>query len=169
MKKALLLAPLMVLLALPGFAQDTQWDIFGGYSFVHSGPGFGLASGDAHGWEASLGYNWNKWLTLKADFDGHYCCDQTMHNFLFGPQFNLGKGQVKPFVHELVGASHGTSTGGFSDTVRGFAAGGGIDVKWTERISVRLVQADYLGTRYADATQNNFRVSAGLVIHFGKK
>ena len=169
MKKTLWLAPLVVLLAMQGFAQDTaKWDVFGGYSFVHSDPGLGLSSGNASGWEASLDYNWNNWLALKADFDGHYCCAQTMHNFLFGPQFNLGHGKVKPWVHGLVGASHGTS-GGFSDTVLGFALGGGIDVKWTDRITVRLVQADYLGTRYGDATQNNFRVSTGLVFHFGKK
>ena len=56
-----------------------------------------------------------------------------------------------------------------SPWVLGFAAGGGLDVKWTDRISVRLVQADYLGTRYGDATQNNFRLSAGIVFHFGRK
>ena len=169
MKKALWLAPLVVLFAMQGFAQDSKVDIFGGYSYVRSDPGFSLPAGNASGWEGALTYNWNNWLALKADFDGHYCCDQTMHNFLFGPQINLGHGKVKPYLHGLVGGSHGTSTGGFSDTVLGFALGGGIDVKWTDRISVRVVQADYLGTRYADATQSNFRLSSGLVFHFGKK
>lgn len=169
MNKALRVAALIVFCAVGSWAQDTsKVDFFGGYSFVHSDPGFGLLSGDANGWEGSLSYNWNNWLALKGDFDGHYCCGQTMHNFLFGPQITLGHGKVSPFVHGLVGASHGTSPG-FSDTVLGFAIGGGLDVKWTERISVRLVQADYLGTRYADATQNNFRLSAGIVFHFGKK
>ena len=151
-------------------AQTTpKFDVFGGYSYVRSDPGFSLPAGNASGWEGALTYNWNNWLALKADFDGHYCCDQTMHNFLFGPQINLGHGKLKPYLHGLVGGSHGTSTGGFSDTVLGFALGGGLDVKWTDRISVRIVQADYLGTRYADATQNNFRLSAGLVFHFGKR
>ncbi|MBZ5648661.1 MAG: porin family protein [Acidobacteriia bacterium] len=169
MKKALWIAPLVVLFAMQGFAQDSKVDIFGGYSYVRSDPGFTLPAGDASGWEGALTYNWNNWLALKADFDGHYCCDQTMHNFLFGPQINLGHGKLKPYLHGLVGGSHGTSFGGFSDTVLGFALGGGLDVKWTDRISVRIVQADYLGTRYADATQNNFRLSAGLVFHFGKR
>ena len=170
MKRALWVTALVVFCAIGSWAQyDSKVDVFGGYSFVHSDPGLSLASGNASGWEASLTYNWNKWLALKADVDGHYCCDQSMHNFLFGPQFNLGHGKLKPFVHGLVGASHGTSTGGFSDTVLGFAAGGGLDLKWTDRISVRLVQADYLGTRYGDATQNNFRLSAGIVFHFGRK
>ncbi len=168
MKRALLVTALVVLCAGAGWAQnESKYDIFAGYSFVHSNPN-GLKAGDASGWEASLTYNWNKRLSLKADFDGHYCCDQTMHNFLFGPQINLGGDKVKPFVHGLVGVSHGTSPG-FTDTVLGFAAGGGLDLKWTDRISVRLVQADYLGTRYLDSTQNNFRLSAGLVFHFGRK
>ncbi len=170
MKKALLFAPLVVLFAIQGVAQDTsKVDFFGGYSFVHSDPGFALPSGNASGWEAALDYNWNHWLALKADMDGHYCCDQTMHDFLFGPQINLAQGKWKPYLHGLVGVSHGTSTGGFSDTVLGFAVGGGLDVKWTDRISVRVVQADLLGTRYADETQKHFRLSAGLVFHFGTK
>ena len=169
MNKILLVTALTVLCAVGSLAQDTsKVDVFGGYSFVHSGPGLGLESGNASGWEAALNYNWNHWLALKADIDGHYCCAQTMHNFLFGPQINLSQGKIKPFVHGLVGASHGTS-GAFSDTVLGFALGGGIDVKWTERISVRVVQADLLGTRYGDETQKNFRLSAGLVFHFGKR
>lgn len=170
MKKALALSALLLLCAAASWGQnDPKFDVFGGYSYVHSGPGMGFASADANGWEASLSYNWNRWLALKADFDGHYCCDQTMHNFLFGPQINLGKGKLKPFVHGLVGVSHGTSTGGFSDNVLGFAAGGGLDYKWTDRISLRIVQADYLGTRYGDETQHNLRLSAGIVFHFGRK
>lgn len=169
MRKFCLLALLVLGFAVPGSAQDSKVDIFGGYSYVRGGPGFGLPSGNASGWEATLSYNWKPWLSLNADIDGHYCCDQTMHDFLFGPQINLGHGKLKPFVHGLVGASHGTSGGVFSDTVRGFAVGGGLDVKASDRISVRIVQADYLGTRYLDATQNHFRLSVGLVFHFGKK
>jgi opacity protein-like surface antigen len=170
MNKPLWVVVILLACAVASGAQDTsKFDIFGGYSFVHSGPGLGLTSGDANGWEASAAYNWNKWLALKADVDGHYCCAQTMHNFLFGPQINLGHDKLRPYFHGLVGVSHGTSSPGFSDTVLGFALGGGVDLKWTDRISLRLVQADYLGTRYGDATQNNFRLSAGLVFHFGKK
>lgn len=169
MTKILLVTALIVSCALGCFAQDVpKVDVFAGYSFVHSDPGFGLLGGDASGWEASLTYNWKDWVGLKADFDGHYCCAQTMHNFLFGPQFTLGRGKVSPFVHGLVGVSHGTSSG-FSDNVLGFAAGAGLDLKVSDRLSVRLVQADYLGTHYADEIQNNFRLSAGVVFHFGRK
>ena len=168
MKRILCVTALLLFCTAGSWAQsESKYDFFGGYSYLHSFPS-GLPAGDAHGWEASLTYNWKNWLALKADFDGHYCCDQTMHNFLFGPQINFGHGKVNPFVHGLVGVSHGTSPG-FSDSVLGFAAGGGIDVKWSDRISVRVAQLDYLGARYLDSTQNNLRISAGLVFHFGSK
>jgi len=170
MKKAFWVTLIALSCAVAGTAQDfSKVDVFGGYSYLRSDPGLGLASGDGHGWEASAAYNVNKWFSLKADVDGHYCCDQTMHNFLFGPQISFRGEKVTPFVHGLVGGSHGTSTGGFSTTVMAFALGGGLDIKWTDRVSLRLAQVDYLGTRYGDATQNNLRVSAGIVIHFGRK
>ena len=168
MKSALVVTALVILCAMPGFAQDSQVDIFGGYSYLHSDPG-GLASGNASGWEASVGWNWNKWFAIKGDISGHYCCDQRMHNFMVGPQINFHSGKVNPFLHGLIGVSHGSSDAGFSDDVLAFAFGGGIDVKASDRISIRIAQVDYLGTRYADETQNNVRVSAGLVFHFGKK
>ncbi len=166
-----LFAGLVCLCALPAAGQDSsKIDVFGGYSYLRGNPGFGLPSGNASGWEGALTYNWNNWLGLKADFDGHYCCEQTMHNFLFGPQITFKRDSTaSPFIHGLVGISHGTSFGGFSDTVLGFAAGGGLDMKVGDRISIRVAQVDYLGTRYADATQNHLRLSAGLVFHLGGK
>jgi opacity protein-like surface antigen len=169
MKRTLLLITLLCVCTAAAFAQTPKLDIFGGYSYLRSNPGFGLPSGNAHGWEASLTYNWNSWLGLKADFDGHYCCDQTLHNFLFGPQISLGHGKLTPYVHGLVGLSHGTSTGGFSDDVLGFALGGGVDWKVGHSWSWRVAQVDYLGTRFADETQDNLRISTGLVFHWGKK
>jgi opacity protein-like surface antigen len=168
MKKVFVIAVLVLLCALPGMAQDYKVDVFAGYSLLHSDPGSGLASANASGWEGALTYNWNDWLGVKADVDGHYCCDSSLHNFLFGPQITLGHGKVSPYLHGLVGVSHG-SAGGFTDNAFAFALGGGLDVKATDRLSVRIAQVDYLGTRFADYTQNNFRFSAGLVFRFGKK
>ena len=50
--------------------------------------------------------------------------------------------------------------------------GGGIDLKASRRFSVRLVNADYLVTTFDNGTnnhQNNLRISAGPVIHFGER
>lgn len=168
MKKMLWMSVLVLLCALPALAQDSKVDVFAGYSFLHTSPGTGLPSANASGWEGALTYNWNNWLGLKADVDGHYCCDASLHNFLFGPQISLGHGKVSPYVHGLVGVSHGSASG-FTDNAFAFALGGGLDVKATNRIAVRIAQVDYLGTRFADYTQNNFRFSAGLVFRLGSK
>jgi len=40
------------------------------------------------------------------------------------------------------------------------------DVKVAPFVSVRLIQVDYLRTQLHGATQNQPRVSAGIVLHF---
>lgn len=54
------------------------------------------------------------------------------------------------------------------------ALGGGLDVKATDRIWIRAFQADYvraeITTGYGTvATQNDLRISAGIVFRFGKR
>jgi hypothetical protein len=44
--------------------------------------------------------------------------------------------------------------------------GGGVDIKAAPFVSVRPIQVDYLMARFASNTQNQLRVSAGLVLHF---
>jgi opacity protein-like surface antigen len=169
MKKILLAGTLAVLLILPAVAQDTPLvDVFGGYSYLHSDPG-ALPAAHTSGWEASVTYNWNDWLGLKADVDGHYCCDgQKMHDFLFGPEFTLHRGKIRPYVHALGGVSVGRSDT-FSEDVWAVAIGGGVDWRVSDRMSIRVAQADWLGAHYGDEVRNNFRFSTGLVFHFGKK
>lgn len=169
MKKFLLAGLVALLFILPSAAQDVpRFDVFGGYSYLHSDPG-ALPSAHTSGWEASATWNWNHWLGLKADVDGHYCCDgQNMHDFLFGPEVTLHRGKVRPFLHVLGGVSVGRSDT-FDQNVWAVAGGGGLDVRATDRISIRVAQADWLGTHYSDELRNHFRFSAGLVFHFGQK
>jgi hypothetical protein len=171
MKRILIVTALLVFFSLQGYAQDSKVDIFGGYSYLRASPGSGLPGANTSGWEASLAYNWNNWLGIKADFDGHYCCDgtdQKLNDFLFGPQINLGHGKLAPYVEGLVGFAHG-SAGGFSENAFAFALGGGVDWNIGKRWGWRVAQADYLGTHFASYTQNNFRLSTGLVFRLGKK
>ena len=79
---------------------------------------------------------------------------------------------MTPFGHVLLGAVRGS--GGFvgisqSATKFGIAPGGGVDVKLSDMVSIRLVEADYLMTRFLGVRQDNIRVSAGIVLTFGKK
>jgi hypothetical protein len=82
-------------------------------------------------------------------------------------------------VHALVGGAHEaigsgiTPVTGFSASVlptsgNAFATaiGGGIDLRVAPFLSVRPIQLDYLPTHFNSTTQNQPRVSAGLVIRF---
>ena len=56
---------------------------------------------------------------------------------------------------------------GFESVGRAIAAGGGFDLDVTHRFTFRVVQADYLNTHTFNNSQNNIRVSTGLLVHFG--
>lgn len=107
--------------------------------------------------------------------------NNSLYNFLGGVQFkdNASEARVKPFAHILAGAGHGrvnvknlfcdtdVDCSGFSGTVSetGFAGafGGGIDVKLSDRVDLRLFQIDYNPIRFDNATTHNFRFGIGFV------
>ncbi len=174
MRTTLVLAGLLALLPCSAAAQEApKVEVFGGYSYIRANPRGGFIGSNGSGWNASGAWNWNKQWGYVADFSGYYCCKgqgQREHNFLFGPQFNLRRHRTNFFVHALIGASHGNAPAvSFSDTVLSWAGGGGVDIRWTDRISLRVAQVDYFGTHYAGTPQHHFRASAGLVIKFGGK
>jgi opacity protein-like surface antigen len=99
----------------------------------------------------------------------------TVHTFLFGPQVSWRRSGVIPFAHVLLGAGHQSLKittnpplgSPFHNTSGGFAMalGGGVDIPLTDRLALRF-QPDYLQTRFFRGTQDNFRVSTGLVFRF---
>src|SRR2546423_1589731 len=94
---------------------------------------------------------------------------------LGGLQIRAGNDKrVRPFAHALVGASlfrgftSDLQTSGnvytFDDaTSFAMALGGGLDVRLSKRIDLRLIQADYTPTFFGSGRQNNFRLSVGVV------
>ena len=112
--------------------------------------------------------------------------DSSVFNILGGIQLkdNAKESTFKPFAHALVGAARvrnkvnfssgfcaaifpSPCPGNFTDSETGLAAalGGGIDIRAGERIDIRAIQFDYNPTRTFDATQHNFRIGVGIVIH----
>jgi len=47
--------------------------------------------------------------------------------------------------------------------------GGGLDLKVSPNVALRLFQADYEMSRFSGTRQDNIRLSAGIVIRVGKK
>ncbi len=166
------------------FAEETpKFDIFAGYSYVRDNPSTsGVPSFNLHGGSASVAYNVNNWLGAVADFGGYHAnnilgsgIDGTISTYLFGPRISYRKHErITPFAQTLFGVAHASGSGfGVSGTDNAFAAsfGGGVDVKLSHRFSWRPAQVEYLLTRFPEATtsretQNNLRVSTGVVFHF---
>jgi hypothetical protein len=107
--------------------------------------------------------------------------------FLFGPRISMHRaGRVNYFAHLLIGfADVHTSVNvpvivandltqiasGTLKAGEGLAVspGLGIDVRLSERMTIRPIQLDYLMTRIFGERQDNARVSAGLNFTFGTR
>jgi hypothetical protein len=165
MRKILCTVGLLLLSSLPAAAQNWHADVFGGYNYTRLDAGGGV---NLNGWEASLNLKPTRWFGIVSDFGGSYGSpfgpSSSFYTYLFGPQINLPT-RVSPFVHALFGGAR-FSTGPFSDNAFATAVGGGIDAQVLPHISWRIFQVDYLATRFASTTQNNTRVSTGILIHF---
>ena len=176
MRRFMWVVVLTVAVVLPAHAQETpQVELMGGYSYLRSDIG-GVDQG-FNGWNGSITENLNHWLGGTADFSGYYAhpggINVNTHTFMFGPHFAYRKsGSVTPFAHVLIGgmrASQGYL--GISQSKTDFAAalGGGVDIKVHKIISIRVVQAEYVYTPYLNMREDNLRVSAGIVLRFGRK
>lgn len=167
MRKLMLVAGLLIFLPMIATAQETpQAEVLLSYSYFRFKPdGKGV---NLNGWNASLAGNVNKWFGLMADFSGHYKSGSNLHLFLFGPKFaSYANRSVTPSFHVLFGGARAGDGG--SDTAFAMALGGGIDANVRKNVAVRLIQADYVLTRFGDNHQNNARLSFGLTFRFGSK
>lgn len=150
------------LLSTPAFGQRVE--IFGGAQFEHL-----QSSYNAVGWNASLTGNFKHVLGITGDFSGVYNSHRSsssVYTYAVGPVLTARLPVVQPFVHALFG---GATASGASVTESGLAilVGGGLDLGFRKGLGFRLVQADWLMTRFGDQTQNKQgRVSTGIVIKF---
>jgi hypothetical protein len=136
-------------------------ELTGGYSYMRfdSSP-----STHMDGWNLAGQYKFSDWFGGVADFSGEYGSGASVHTFLFGPQVSW-PARVSPFAHVLLGGAHFSETGA-SDSAFAVAIGGGIDTKINDRFSWRIIEGDYLPTRFFGSTQNNVRVITALVVRF---
>lgn len=179
-KTALFLLLWLVILA-PGFAAAQsgvapRWEVFGGYSYLRlDSPTFGFANySNLNGWNAAGTFNLNLKWSATLDLSGHYGSQLRDFTYMIGPQYTWRRDKSKFFVHGLFGKTQdrvditvGTKSG-FQGVGRAFGGGGGYDWDWSPRITFRVVQADYIGGNSFGKTQNNIRVSTGVIFHFGQ-
>lgn len=185
MQKIALIFFALVLLAGMASAQiPTSGNVFFGYSYYNTDLS-SIDRANTNGWEASVEGKIIPWVGVVADFDSHYgsqnfsgACpvlgagcgafnaDITEHNFLVGPRVSVSLGKFRPFAEALFGGAHvNVNNGGGSDTSFATALGGGLDYKIIRPVAWRF-QGDYVETRFFGATQNNIRLSTGIVLRF---
>jgi hypothetical protein len=162
MWRPIFFAVLLCTFSLGASAQKVE--IFGGYQFTHLQPAF-----NASGWNAAVTGNFKHVLGIAADFSGAYKDRVHAHTYTIGPVFTARLPVVQPFVHALFGGVtlSGTAPNVGSNTGFAMLLGGGLDVGLRKGIGIRIVQADWMSTRFSGDTFNrNLRVSAGLVVKF---
>jgi opacity protein-like surface antigen len=176
MRKVTWLVSVVLLLGVTARAQDTpKAEVFGGYS--HMFANLNATSFNLNGFHVSVRENLYSWFGGDLDFSTNYGTEAgfkvNTQSIMYGPVFAYRKHpKVTPFGHVLLGAVRGSD--GFEGiskaaTKFGIAPGGGIDVKVSDMLSLRLIEADYISTRFLSTRQDNVRISAGLVLTFGKK
>lgn len=150
------------ILCLPAWAQRVE--IFGGAQFEHL-----ESSYNAVGWNASLTGNFKHVLGITGDFSGVYNSHRTnssVYTYTVGPVLTARLPVIQPFVHALFGGAT-LSSGGSSSSAFAMFVGGCLDIGMRKGIGFRLLQADWLMTKFADQTQDRQgRVSAGIVLKF---
>ena len=150
------------LLCQTAFAQRVE--LYGGAQYEHLESAY-----NAVGWNAALTGNFKHVLGITGDFSGVYNshrASSSVYTYTFGPVLTARLPVVQPFVHALFGGAT-ISAGGTNDSAFAMLVGGGLDIGLRKGIGLRVVQADWLMTKFGGQTQDRQgRVSAGIVIKF---
>jgi len=144
------------------FAADDapKTEFFGGLSILS---GKAVDRVQAYGWQGAVTGNINNTLGLVGDFAGQYK-DGHYYEYLGGPRFHARREKTTFFGHALVGGLTAGSPVGASVSGLAMGFGGGVDMVANERMSVRLVQFDWLPTHIGDVwDKNTVRFGFGLV------
>ena len=187
MKKAILAAcGLLLLSTLPAKAQSTSaLSLSGGYSLrMFTEPDSTRVN--MNGFYVSANYDLFRHFGAEAEIADNFADRGTNGNVnifsgMVGPRFYpFGHKKVTVFAHVLFGEGYYRvnfpAFGGFpptENTATSFTweGGGGLEFKRSARWSVRIVQVDFGQTKFfgSSQSQNNYRISVGVVYHFGQK
>lgn len=143
-----------------------------------------------NGWDVSASVRLARWLRGAADVSAGYGtvpmlftqlspfpnqrfnANTNLHTYLFGPRVAVAVGKVTPFAQALFGLAHQSIAGnGFitnaeqKDSAFALDLGGGVDFPLISKLGFRI-GADYLRTTLFNQTQNDPRLTAGIVLRF---
>jgi opacity protein-like surface antigen len=167
------------------------------FSVPNGGPSFSQSFNCA-GAGGTIAYNLSSVIGIAADLGGCKYFGNTIpalsaklsgsdFTYMFGPRFTFrSSSPFRPFFEVNFGGNRlrlscndNTACNGTSYSKNAFAltAGGGFDVAINKKFGLRLIQAEYLYTRFGNScnlalcsnnnNQNSFRLKSGSVIGFG--
>jgi len=197
MRKSLVLVGLLLITAGAVVAQDNFPKVETSPAFMYIRTPIGGESFNCAGGGGTIAYNVTSLIGLAADMGGCHIFGNTLglantvsgnqFTFLFGPRFTFrSSSRLQPFFEANFGGDHlsiscenaavcGNASRGF--TAFALTAGGGFDVKLNQKLALRLIQAEYMYTRFGNDcpltvcqqnnSQNSFRMKSGLVIGWG--
>ena len=206
MRRSLVLAGFLLLTAGTALAQQDYPTIETAPAFMYirtASPFQGANDFNCVGGGGTFAYNFSKYLGMAADLGGCKVLNQndtiigsqlngSEFTYLFGPRVTLrNNSKFQPFFEVNFGGTRISvscknsaencvnASGGNTYTKNAFAmtAGGGFDFKLSNKFAIRLVQAEYLYTRFgnncgfnfcnSNNSQNSFRLKSGIVISWG--
>jgi hypothetical protein len=192
MRKIVVALGSLLLLSSLALAQiPTSGNVFFGYSYQNSDVGVPNRT-SMNGWEATVEGKFLPFIGIAADFSSYYgtpnfpiavpvavpvCTlppcpvptpvnfSTSEQNYLFGPRVSISVSKFRPFAEALFGAGHINAHSAGSDTSFATAIGGGFDYKLLKIVAWRF-QGDYLRTSFFSSTQDNVRLTTGIVVRF---
>lgn len=162
----------------------SRLELFGSYSYIrfnihyldNGRPAFDIYNGN--GGTGELVYNPINWLGLVGQAGGFWATNANSYGaaipYLVGPRLNFRRRLFTPFAQILLGGvvtSSGIETLGWQSHFA-LSAGGGFDFKISQHFSLRPLQAAYFMTKIPDGLsnrQNNFQISTGISLLFGRR
>lgn|GEM_PF-3151540 len=149
-----------------GTGDESAYLVSATYMHVHTDASFGRPLG-LNGFAAS--FSRAMWPSTRLTGEvGHYTKNGiALTSFLAGPQAGLRIWRIQPYLSILGGLSRIKSGVGSNEFT--VAAGGGIDVPFTNHIRIRALQCDYyrlFGGTYSSA--DYLRIGVGVAYAFGQ-
>ena len=169
----------------PDAEQGVQLSV--NYLYQGSHPTFGPSWFGMNGGSADAFWPFTRHLGVVAEFSGTRTgsvplsdSGLTLLTYMAGPRFSTNlhlrreTRKIAAFGQVLFGGAHGAD-GAFPDGTAlnseansiAFSIGGGLHVGLNRRVSLRVIQAEYLYTRLPnlfDNYQNSYRIGAGVVV-----
>lgn len=161
-----------------GESKPASWEVFTGYSWLNFdnsivGTKVGIPAvfqlKDARGgFVVDISYFFNKWIGITVDTGAHFGNTYDADEVFVGPTLRFPAEHIQPFIHAM-GGWHRLSPGNSEQSDGpGFAAGGGIDLRVSKHLNLRLAEADYIWSNHDFGVANKsvyegVRLSTGLV------